>query len=206
MRSKLKISDIKKYNDVSIDSTIKKIKKHERKIVFILTSIFVITIPLVLFIIFYSINNTKIDNEMINSNNLEIYYYLNDNIMSNIITLDKNDILLDSNSAKGYKFKIKNISNKKIKYNIFINKDNEMIKLDECSDILVDNNIIKYNIYNKTNYLKDTNKNNIYTSYINKKEEREIKLKVWIDKNKIKNIENNHFHGKIVVTGEEIEE
>lgn len=202
-KTKLKISDIKKYNSINIEHTLDKIKTHEKEATIITVCIMILVITLLYFIIFASFGNGSKYN-IYDNDSLIVKYDELDNGYSNVVTLEENDILSDSSGlkSKGHKFNITNKTDNEIKYQIILDIDEEMIKLDNCYKLLVNDNSIKYSFNNKVNYLyenKDSDKYVLHEDFLKAGEIVNHELKLWINKDDILEKTNSHFHGNIVV-------
>ena len=202
-KHKLKISDIKKYSSVDIGHTVEKIKMHEREMTIITVGIMTILILIIGFFTFSSFD--KIDKANIYKDKyLTVKYFEYDDVFSDVITLGEDDVLLDENGleSKAYKFSVSNHSKKKVKYEIILKVDDEMVELDNCYDLFVNDNAIKYSFNDKINDLYDTKEEIEYVleeDFLDAGEVKNYNLKIWINKDDILDKNNNHFHGNITV-------
>ena len=108
-------------------------------------------------------------------------------------------------STHAYTFTIKNNTNASLKYSISI-EDNELkIDEDDCSEVLIPHNLIKFAIHKKGE------KNNIYTlsnlvngevltRIIKANQEEEYTMRFWVTKDSLLTGTKLHYHGLIKVT------
>ena len=190
-------------NPINIEHTLDKIKAHEKEATIITVCIMILIISLLCLIFFTSFGNGSKYN-IYDSDSLIVKYSELGSGYSNVVTLGEKNVLSDSKGLKdkGHKFDITNKTDNKIKYQILLDIDEEMIKLDNCYELLVNDNSIKYSFDNKANYLyegKDSDKYVLYEDFLNEGEIINHELKIWINDEDILEKNNNHFHGNIIV-------
>ena len=193
---KLTEEDILKNSGKDISHSILKQKKKERMYTSIMAIIFIITIPLAIFLSF------RVDTHQL----FESSYYKETNIVltHQFITLDKNNILSDEEALKKdpYIIKYYNQTSQNINYIIHFAKDEKAIDKCKCNDKLIDYHHLKYSIDGKTvnSFSDDTML--ITANMIRSRKKDQFKLWIWID-DTIK--ENDiSFLGKVVF--EELED
>lgn len=108
-------------------------------------------------------------------------------------------------STRAYTFTIKNNTNSSLKYSISIENNDLMIEEDDCSEMQIPHNLIKFSIHKKGE------KNNIYTlsnlvngeiltRIIKANHEEEYTMRFWISKDALMTGTKLHYHGLIKVT------
>jgi hypothetical protein len=168
---------------------VKEVKQHEKKYTAILVVLFVFII------IFTGYCILSIDNKELNNNVKSINYrytalsssfqtitLTNKNIMSDIEGLDTNKTSIH----------IENNTNDKYDYKIVLKRDKATTKSCGCVEQSNDYKYIKYSLDGK-NILNLDKDMVIYKGTLNKDEEKDILINIWLDKNL--NIDNYHYHG-----------
>jgi len=203
-KKRLKISDIKRYSRINIGHTIEKIKMYEREMTVITVAVMIIIILLVVLIIGTSFN--KIDEYNIyEENDLVVKYSKYEEGYSDVVTLDKDDVVDDNDGLNkdSHDFRIYNKSDDSMKVNILLQVDEEIIELEDCYKLLVNDNAIKYSFDNKNiNDLYDSKDGEKYVleeDFIDPGKYKDYKLDIWINDEEILDTRNNHFHGKLIV-------
>lgn len=203
-KKKLKISDIKKYNRIDIGHTIEKIKLHEREMTVITVCIMIIVILLIMLIIGTSFN--KIDEYNIyEDDSIVVKYDKYENGYSDVITLGKNDVVTDKIGLNtiSHDFRVYNRENSSIKIDILLEIDEEIIELENCYNLFVNDNAVRYSFDGKkANNLFDSKSVSGYIlreDFIEANKYKDYNLNIWINNEDILYKKNNHFHGKILV-------
>ena len=188
----IKQSQINKNNDVDIEYNIKRIKK-ERRYTFYLVIFFIVLILSIFYLVISKVQN-RIENNKVNTENLSIIYQSDINGIKDYINIR------NSKDKEYIYFTIHNNSNKTIKYIVYLVDDKDLISLEGCSTNIIDYSklMIKLNQNKEINLLstKDKNKYIIDENTITKKTAKEVRIKIYPNKD-IK--ENYHYHGRIVV-------
>ena len=205
--NKLKIEDIKKNPDIEKKHFINKFIEHERIIMFLTTIVFMILICAVIYICSVIIEkDNKV--EIYYDGSLKIEYNIDSSGVTDIVSLGEDNILDDLEGEKSdFSFRITNDSNSVVRYKIYLEEDDSMIRLDDCRDKLVNKDAIRFSINGeKESVLNRIDKDSylILSGFVNPSKTKEYNLEVWIDKKSMKDINKNHFHGRIVVVNDEV--
>lgn len=119
----------------------------------------------------------------------------------------------EGEASNGYQFSIRNTGSLASTYVIYVGSDAAVIKSEECNDNLIDYNDIKINVNNdKTSILKSlaTGKYDAagYEIYkiaegtLQPGETKKFNVKMWINIDADNSVLGKHFHGKILINGE----
>ena len=203
---KLKIEDIKKNPDIEKKHFIVKFVEHEHEIMLVTTALFMILICAVIYIGAITIEN-KDKVEIYYDGSLKIKYNIDVSGVSDIVTLgEKNVFSIDGGEKAEFNFSITNDSLTSVRYKVYLEEDESMIKLDGCSEKQVNHSAIRYSINGKKEHLLDEPLEDGYlikSGSIKSSETKEYSLEAWIDKDSMEDINKNHFHGRIIVVNEE---
>ncbi len=179
---------------------------------FVLTLIFVAISTTALlggsYAIFTNIQKAEHYN-MIKSGTLQIAYDDTSSGLGNIIRL--NGAFPESDVAgqerEPYRFKITNTGSLNAEYKVKILDDLSMIEEDGCQNKLLDRSVLKYSIDGGEPVLLST----IQDEYIavngnlSARESITYEIRMWIDESAGNEVLGRHYHGKIVVEGEQVE-
>lgn len=169
-------------------SVIKEIKEHEKKYTIILVVLFIFLI------LFTSYCILSIDNKKLTTNNKSINYRYNSLSSSfQMITLTDKNIMDDNNGLNSNKVSIHidNSTNKKYDYKIVLKKDKSTTKACGCIEQSDDYKYIRYSINGK-DVLKLDKDYVLYKGTLNKDEEKDILINIWLDKS---TNSDYHYHG-----------
>lgn len=164
---------ILKNNSINVEYNIKRIKK-ERRYTIILVICFIIMFFVIGLSIFTDIDSLNMSLE--NVDNLTIKYEVDDNGVKNTISIyDDKDY--------SYKLSITNNDNKYNRFYIYLKTDDDFIKLDNCSDKLIDYSLINYEINGNSGILKDSLIDDKYVVLVDdlgahEKKDYELKIKL----------------------------
>lgn len=203
---KLHIEDIKKNPEIEKKNFIHKFIEHEHEIMICTTALFMVLICLVIFIGAKTVEySDKV--EIYYDGNLKIRYNKDFSGVSDIISLSKDNIVdLRSGEKSEYNFSVINDSLIGSKFNVYLEIDDEMIKLDECKDDLVDLSAVRYSI-NDSKEKSITNLMDegylIHSGSIKANKTNDYVLKMWIDGNSLDNYDKYHFHARIIIIDED---
>ena len=156
------------------------------------------------YFIFTSITKTDIQREYA-SGKLITTFAETETGISDIITLTKNDVLMDNYglSTIPHSFEVKNTSDEAVLYQIILEEDTEMVKMDNCEALLADINAIKYSFDGLTvSNLVDHFEDNHYIlleESIAAQSSKTFNLYIWSNPTLLENVNHNHFHGKILI-------
>ena len=109
-----------------------------------------------------------------NVDNLTIRYEVDDKGV-------KNTISIYDDKEYSYEFSIVNNDNKYNRFYIYLKTDDDLIKLDNCSDKLIDYSLVNYEINGNSGNIKDTlvdNKYIVLVDELSAHEKRNYKLKI----------------------------
>lgn len=172
----------------------------------ILIIIFILTFALLAtYNIYYKFNNSESTDY--NTDTLDITFY---NKEADQINITKLTPVTDSVglSSNAYTFKIKNNTNKSIKYSVNINDNTRLYDKHKCRDYEIPKNIIRLSIHknkekNNIYNLSDLVNGNIVNRIIKANSEEEYTIRVWIS-NKANQTTGTkmHYHGIIKVIDE----
>lgn len=137
---------ILKNNSINVEYNIKRIKK-ERRYTIILVICFIVMFFVIGLSIFTDIDSLNMSVE--NVNNLTIRYEVDDKGV-------KNTISIYDDKEYSYELSILNNDNKYNRFYIYLKTDDDLIKLDNCSDKLVDYSLVNYEINGNSGNIKDT--------------------------------------------------
>ena len=203
---KLKIEDIKKNPDIEKKHFIHKFIEHEHEIMLGTTAIFMVLILVAIYIGTVAMEN-KDKIQIYYDGSLKIKYNIDISGVADIITLsDDNVVDKTSGEKREIKFSITNDSLTNVKYKVFLEEDDGMIELDNCKDKQVNKDAIRFSLNDKDEYSLEEKAEEGYllkTGTIDASKTKNYKLKIWIDKESMKDVNKNHFHGRIVVINDE---
>lgn len=199
-KKKLKISDIKKNSDTEVISTIDRIKRHEKEYLLVTAAIFMLIILAIVYSLF-GISEKDIKTSSYDADIMGVSEVITLNEES-IVDSNETGLLLDKNT-----FTVSNKATGKHKFKVFINEDQSMIDLDGCGDKIANDDSIFFKV--NDGEIKSLNEVLVEDGYLIledeiSKESKDYDLYIWILRDKLHDINRNHFHGNIVI--EEIEE
>lgn len=209
-KKKYTSEDIKNQNIKKGTYFFSKTMKHQ---VFIMV-LSVITVSLVLggsaYAVFTSLS--KSDYNTITIGALELSYEEDE---SSVINLESTYPITDEEgeSSKGYQFSIQNTGSLASSYIVYIGSDAAVINSEDCHDNLIDYENIKINVNNgETSTLQshatgkyDADGYEIYQiaeGTLQPGETKKFNVKMWININADNSVLGKHFHGKVLVNGE----
>ena len=203
---KLKIENIKKNPDIEKKHFINKFIEHEHEIMLGSTALFMILICVAIYIGFITFEN-KDKLEIYYDGSLKIRYNVDMSGVSDVVTLGEENIVSNYDGEEAeFGFSISNDSLTAVGYKVYLEEDESMIKLDDCADKLVNKGAIRYSINGGKEHSLNSLEDEGYlikSGYINSSKTKEYVLKVWIDEDSMENLDNYHFHGRIVVVNAE---
>lgn len=212
IRNKRKIG-IDNYQNIysqNNESTKKITKGLSREIKLTIFSIFAVTITMIssAYAIFSSVQKSENYNT-ITVGTLKIDFNDTEDGLGNIIKLNGAYPESDNDGQKEepYTFKITNSGNISANYKIKILDDTDMIESDNCQDNLLDKTKIKLSINGGepiTLSDKDANSYEIANGILTPNNSRTYKIRIWITDQAGNEVLGKHYHGKIVVEGENI--
>ncbi len=135
-----------KNNSINVEYNIKRIKK-ERRYTIILVICFTVLFFIIGLSIFNDIDSLNMSVEHID--NLTIKYDVDDKGV-------KNTISIYDDKEYSYKFYITNNANSYNRIYIYLRTDDDLIKLDNCSDKIIDYSLIDYEINGKKGNIMDS--------------------------------------------------
>lgn len=210
IRNKRKIK-IENYENNYIDSKYvnKKVTKAvTREAQFTIVSIFFVTIIMIssAYAIFSSVQKQESYNTL-TVGTLKIDFDQSSTDMGNIINLNgaypTSDV--EGQKTSPYSFKITNSGTLDAYYKIRIVDDTDMINEDGCQDNLLPKDKIKVSINGGTPFLLNSTESNSYIvndGNLKASESRTFSIRIWIDETAGNEVLGKHYHGKIVVEGE----
>lgn len=189
----LDASQIKKNNDINLEYNIKKIKK-EQKYTAILVVFFVALIFIVSIFVFSKIEDNNKNISQVVSGNLTTTFQIDENGIRNGISMRS------INTHYKYYFTIKNNSDSKQKFIVYLEPDNAVIKLEGCRNKLAFYDTILYRVNNGEELnLSLSHKNDKYIvmeDELNGNGLKVVKLELYFAKDAI---EGTHYHGLIKI-------
>ena len=210
IRNKRKIG-IDNYQNIysqNNESTKKITKGISREIKLTIFSIFAVTITMIssAYAIFSSVQKSENYNT-ITVGTLKIDFNDTEDGLGNIIKLNGAYPESDNDGQKEepYTFKITNSGNISANYKIKILDDTDMIESDNCQDNLLDKTKIKLSINGGepiTLSDKEANSYEIANGILTPNNSRTYKIRIWITDQAGNEVLGKHYHGKIVVEGE----
>ena len=210
IRNKRKIG-IDSYQNIysqNNESTKKITKGLSREIKLTIFSIFAVTITMIssAYAIFSSVQKSENYNT-ITVGTLKIDFNDTEDGLGNIIKLNGAYPESDNDGQKEepYTFKITNSGNISANYKIKILDDTDMIESDNCQDNLLDKTKIKLSINGGkpiTLSDKEANSYEIANGILTPNNSRTYKIRIWITDQAGNEVLGKHYHGKIVVEGE----
>lgn len=203
---KLKIEDIKKNPDIEKKHFIHKFIEHEHEIMLGTTALFMVLICFVIYVGAITIEN-KDKFEIYYDGSLKIQYNKDLYGVSDVVSLNEENIVSGEEGKKAdFKFSITNDSLVSVRYKVLLEVDENMIDLDECRDILVNDDALRFSINDGEGLsLSELEEEGylIKSGVIRSSKTKDYELKMWIDKDSMEDIKKNHFHAKIVVLDDE---
>ena len=175
-----------KNNSINVEYNIKRIKK-ERRYTIILVICFTVLFFIIGLSIFNNIDSLNMSVEHID--NLTIKYDVDDKG-------DKNTISLYDDKEYSYNFYITNNANSYNRIYIYLRTDDDLIKLDNCSDKIIDYSLIDYEINGKKGNIMDSlvdDKYIILVDELTAHEQKSYELKI-----KLNGV--GHYHSIIKVS------
>lgn len=177
---------ILKNNSINVEYNIKRIKK-ERRYTLILVICFIVMFFVIGLSLFTNIDSLNMSVENVNS--LTVKYDVDDKGVRNTIS-----IYDDKESS--YKFSITNNNNKYNRFYVYLRTDDDMIKLDNCSDKIIDYSLISYEINGNSGNVGDSLVDDKYIVLVDElapHEEKSYELKI-----KLNGV--GHYHSIIKVS------
>lgn len=206
---KLKIEDIKKNPDIEKKHFIHKFIEHEHEIMLGTTALFMVLICFVIYVGAVTIEN-KDKFEIYYDGSLKIQYNKDLYGVSDVVSLNEDNIVSnEGGNQANFKFSITNDSLVSVRYKVLLEVDNNMIELDECNDLLVNDDALRFSINDGEGSILPEISNEGYlikSGVIRSSKTKDYELKMWIDKDSMEDINKNHFHAKIVVLDDEDDE
>lgn len=160
--------------------------------------------------VFTSLSSSDYNTVSIGS--LEMSYTEDEN---SVINLESAYPIEDSEglASKGYSFSIRNTGSLASKYDVYIGSDGAMIQSDKCKSNLLDYKNIKINVNNGTTTTLqslatgkfDSDGYEIYkisSGSLQPGETKKFNVKMWINIASDNSVLGKHFHGKVLVNGE----
>ena len=210
LRNKRKIGIDNYQNTYSEDNKLnpKITKGLSREIKLTILSIFAVTITMIssAYAIFSSIQKSENYNT-ITVGTLKIDFNDNADGLGNTIKLNGAYPESDNDGQKEepYTFKITNSGNVSANYKIKILDDTDMIESDNCQNNLLDKTKIKVSINGGTPVIlsdKEASSYEIANGILTPNNSRTYKIRIWISDQAGNEVLGKHYHGKIVVEGE----
>lgn len=188
------------------EEIVKEVRKKEIKF----TAISILAVVIILisssYAIFSSVQKAKKYNT-IKVGSLQINFTDIDEGLGNVINL--NGAYPESDEvgqqSTPYTFKISNTGSITASYNIKLEDDTDMITADSCSTNQLDKTKIKYSINGETPNILSTTADSGYiiiSGSLASGETKTYSLRVWIDESAGNEVLDRHYHGKIVLEGE----
>ena len=177
---------ILKNNSINVEYNIKRIKK-ERRYTIILVICFIVMFFVIGLSIFTDIDSLNMSVE--NVDNLTIRYEVDDKGV-------KNTISIYDDKEYSYELSILNNDNRYNRFYIYLKTDDDLIKLDNCSDKLVDYSLVNYEINGNSGNIKDTlidDKYVVLVDELSPHEKKNYRLKI-----KLNGV--GHYHSIIKVS------
>ena len=210
IRNKRKIK-VEKYENGYIDTSAveKRVSKaFTREAQFTIVSIFFVTIVMIssAYAIFSSVQKQETYNTL-TVGTLKIDFDQSSTDMGNIINLNGAYPTSDTDGQKTspYSFKITNSGTLDAYYKVKIIDDTDIITEDGCSNNLLSKDKIKVSINGGTPFLLNSKEANSYIvndGTLAASESRTFEIRIWIDETAGNEVLGKHYHGKIVVEGE----
>ena len=175
-----------KNNSINVEYNIKRIKK-ERRYTIILVICFTVLFFIIGLSIFNNIDSLNMSVEHID--NLTIKYDVDDKGV-------KNTISIYDDKEYSYNFYITNNANSYNRIYIYLRTDDDLIKLDNCSDKIIDYSLIDYEINGKKGNIMDSlvdDKYIILVDELTAHEQKSYELKI-----KLNGV--GHYHSIIKVS------
>ena len=175
-----------KNNSINVEYNIKRIKK-ERRYTIILVICFTVLFFIIGLSIFNNIDSLNMSVEHID--NLTIKYDVDDKGV-------KNTISIYDDKEYSYNFYITNNANSYNRIYIYLRADDDLIKLDNCSDKIIDYSLIDYEINGKKGNIMDSlvdDKYIILVDELTAHEQKSYELKI-----KLNGV--GHYHSIIKVS------
>lgn len=202
---------IENYDDSSLLAENKKLsKEYKRQVKFTILSVFFVTIIMIssAYAIFSDVTRQQSDNTL-TVGKLKIDFIDTESGMGNIINLNGAYPVSDTvgNDTSPYIFKITNSGTLDAKYFVKIVDDQEVIAEDGCGSNLLPKDKIRVSVNKGEPFtLSDTAINNyiIDQGDLLRNASKTYEIRIWISDQSGNEVLGKHYHGKIVVEGENI--
>jgi len=185
---------------------LKKIRSKEIKLTALSIGVVLIVLISSSYAIFSSVQKAKKYNT-IRVGDLQINFTDVDDGLGNVINLNGAYPESDEVGQKStpYVFKINNTGSITASYNIKLLDDTDMIEADGCSTNQLDKSKIKYSINGETPSILSAVSDSDYiiiSGSLSSGESKTYSLRVWLDESAGNEVLGRHYHGKIVLEGE----
>lgn len=181
--------DVNKNSGIKITHTINKIKEHEARYTLILTTIFVVLIISVFYVVF------RFDSDDLAEEYANMYAHLSSS--GRLVYINESDILNDTEGLKSepYTVNFSNMTGNTINYVIRFIEEKDMVENCKCD--IVDYRDIRFS-FDGVNVLRFDDENMIVTSGMIKSNEKgSLDVHFWIDESVPKDTECNYY-GKFI--------
>ncbi len=202
---------INNYNNSSLLVENKRLsKEYKRQVRFTIVSVFFVTIVMLssAYAIFSDVQRQQGDNTL-TVGKLKIDFIDNENGMGNIVNLNGAFPVDDTtgNDTTPYTFKITNSGTLDAKFVIKILDDEEVITKDGCSNNQLSKDKIRVSINKGTPFTLSEKESLAYIidrGNLLKDESKTYDIRIWISDQSGNEVLGKHYHGKIVVEGENL--
>ena len=202
---------IKNDNNSSLLAEHKKLsKEYKRQVKFTIISVFFVTIIMIssAYAIFSDVTRQTSDNTL-TVGKLKIDFIDTESGMGNIINLNGAYPISDANGNQTtpYMFKITNSGTLDAKYSVKILDDQDVITQDGCGNNLLPKNKIRVSVNNGTPFTLSDKEANAYIideGTLLRNANKTYAIRIWISDQSDNSVLGKHYHGKIVVEGENV--
>lgn len=200
-----------KYSNSSLLVENKKLsKEYKRQVRFTIISVFFVTIVMLssAYAIFSDVQRQQSDNTL-TVGKLKIDFTDTESGMGNIINLNGAYPVDDTtgNSTAPYIFKITNSGTLDAKYSVKILDDTEVITEDNCGSNQLPKNKIRVSVNQGTPFTLSEKESNAYIideGTLLRNANKTYAIRIWISDQSGNEVLGKHYHGKIVVEGENV--
>lgn len=199
---KLKISDIKHGEGAQVNHLLNRIKAREAQLTFICVAIILLVILVSLYFVFSSVRE-PVRYNTIKVGDFEVTFNDRGKSLGNIVDLTpiKPMSLEEGEKTQSYKIKVVNTSPSPQSFQIKLMSDVAMIQEDQCNDIQLPRQYIRYQIDAYDPQMLGATKQSpiLYTDTLDGEEIKFIEVRLWVDETLPEEYMNYHYHNKLVI-------
>lgn len=197
IKHQLDVVDIKKNSSNEVGHVISKIKALELELTIFWVFVFLVVLSVSGYLLFSTVQRIE-KHHTLKSGTLVTDYDEIATGMGDVVTLISDPASIQQ---ENYSFTVRNLGDKSVQYTVFLEDDLDMVKMDECSDSLLDRSFIYYqmsdDVKQDLSSVFDGEHYVLAQGVLGAKSKRKYYLSLSIARDKV--LTNQHYHGKIVV-------